>query len=618
VTTALPWYLRYFTPDYWQFTRYEYTAERTAAEVDYLTAALAAFAPGRRVLDLGCGTGRHAVELARRGYAVTGLDASAPALAMAAAAAATAGVEVVLHQADLLAAASWPASTVDAVVFVQGFGWGSDAEQLRLLRRARRLLAPGGLLVLDHSNASAILANFQAEAEFAADGVAYEMSRSYDPVTGRNLGEMRVRYPDGRVAVLPHDIRLYQPPEVRQMLLAAGFRVLRVDADFAAGLPVTPAARYVQFVAVADGTAGAGGRSGSAVESHRAPVPAGHLDLRWAPDEVDLVRSDVDAAWAAVRADADTARAYPLHDPYGAARLAPVLAGHFGCPVEPAQVVTGAGATGLLHGLAALAADGPVLAAPLGHPDLPARARALGAEVLVPAEDPAGLAAAVAAVHPALVLLDRPGVTGEIWPLPAVRELAEAVAAAGALLVVDETCAAYAGPAASAVPLTGAVGSLVVVRSLSKGYCCGGLRAGYAVCSPAAGAAVRASVPPLAVSELSLAGAIELLRRADVFGPLRKRVAEVKPAVVELLAGAGVEVAPGDPRLPWVLVRAAAAGSVDETVAALANWRLAGRPLSRVDGEPTGWVRVSVPLAGEREAAFRAALAPATALGARG
>jgi len=631
VTDAPPWYLRYFTPDYWQFTRYEYTAERTSTEVDYLAGVLAR-APGRRVLDLGCGTGRHAVALAARGFAVTGVDASAPALALAAAAASAAGVELPLHQVDLLTAAPWPVSTVDAVIFVQGFGWGSDAEQSRLLRRVRRVLAPGGLLVLDHSNVSAILANFQAEAEFSADGVSYQMSRAYDPVTGRNLGEMRVRYPDGRVAVLPHDIRLYQPPEVRRMLLAAGFQVLGADADFTAGAPVRIGTRYVQFVAAADPVVGAGGRPGSAVESHRAPVPPDHLDLRWAPDEVEYVRSEVDAAWGSVESTVDAARAYPLHDPYGSARLAPVLADHFGCALQPEQVLTGAGATGLLHALAGLAGTGPVLAEPLGHPDLPARARALGAEVLV-AGDPlppvgelgglAGLAAAIRRQRPALVVLDRPGVTGEIWPVAAVRALASAVQESGALLVLDETCAAYAGPATSAVPLTAEVDSLVVLRGMSKGYCCGGLRAGYAICSPPVAAELRAAVPPLGVSELGLAGAIALLRRGDIFGPLRARIAEVKPAAAGWLGAAGFEVRPGDPRLPWVLVRtpggSGAAGSAGlagadgpaGTVAALAGYRLAGRPLSRVDGQPTGWVRVSVPLSAERAAALRAALVPA-------
>lgn len=50
--------------------------KNTLAEVDFLVEALA-IAPGQRVLDMGCGTGRHAIELARRGFSVTGVDISA-------------------------------------------------------------------------------------------------------------------------------------------------------------------------------------------------------------------------------------------------------------------------------------------------------------------------------------------------------------------------------------------------------------------------------------------------------------------------------------------------------------------------------------------------------------
>lgn len=46
--------------------------KNTLAEVDCLLEELA-LPPGGSLLDVGCGTGRHAVELARRGYAVTGL-----------------------------------------------------------------------------------------------------------------------------------------------------------------------------------------------------------------------------------------------------------------------------------------------------------------------------------------------------------------------------------------------------------------------------------------------------------------------------------------------------------------------------------------------------------------
>ena len=67
--------------------------KNTVAEVDFLIEELH-IPPGGTVFDVGCGTGRHSIELARRGYAVTGLDLSSEMLARAATAARTAGLAV--------------------------------------------------------------------------------------------------------------------------------------------------------------------------------------------------------------------------------------------------------------------------------------------------------------------------------------------------------------------------------------------------------------------------------------------------------------------------------------------------------------------------------------------
>jgi cyclopropane fatty-acyl-phospholipid synthase-like methyltransferase len=67
--------------------------KNTVAEVDFLIEALD-LRPGAKVLDVACGTGRHAIELARRGYCVTGLDLSAGMLQQARKDAEAAGVQV--------------------------------------------------------------------------------------------------------------------------------------------------------------------------------------------------------------------------------------------------------------------------------------------------------------------------------------------------------------------------------------------------------------------------------------------------------------------------------------------------------------------------------------------
>ena len=67
--------------------------KNTVREVDFLLEELA-LQPGDSVLDVGCGTGRHSIELAKRGYAVTGLDLSSEMLAKAKEASKAAGVSV--------------------------------------------------------------------------------------------------------------------------------------------------------------------------------------------------------------------------------------------------------------------------------------------------------------------------------------------------------------------------------------------------------------------------------------------------------------------------------------------------------------------------------------------
>ena len=72
--SAEPWYVGFFGEAFWTVATHEYTAERTEREADYLAAVLTDAAPGRRVVDLGCGTGRHAMALARRGFDAVGAD----------------------------------------------------------------------------------------------------------------------------------------------------------------------------------------------------------------------------------------------------------------------------------------------------------------------------------------------------------------------------------------------------------------------------------------------------------------------------------------------------------------------------------------------------------------
>lgn len=595
----IPWYASYFAPQWWEVADHEYTSERTAAEVAYLAGVLRG-APGRRVLDVGCGTGRHAIGLAALGFDVVGLDVSAWAVASARRLARAAQVAAQFTEVDLLRSVFWPLPSqwqADAAICVQSFGWGGDAQQERLLRTVRRHLAPDGLLVLDHSSATAILRHHVPYAEFRVDGLQADFHRAYRALTGRSAGRIDVRTATTDVQ-LYDDIRLYQPPEVRALLEKAGFSVEAVDADFTGGAEVTSDTRYVQFIARNHAD-----RAAPAVKSWTGADPAPDLlDLRWTPDEYDFVRDAVEEALFTVDG-AGVARGYSVTDPYGGRRAASVVSHHFGVAVRPDTVTFGAGATGLLQSLAMLAAPGPLLYAHGGHPDAPAWVRRFGGQAIAVA--PAELADGIGENQPAMAVVDRPTISGDLVDLSVVADLAETAAAYGTLLVVDEAYATYAGPRASAVSLVPDHDNLIVVRSMSKGYCCGGLRAGFAVASAAATRLLREYATPLAISETSMAACLALLEAGDMFGELRQRIAAVKPLASLRLRAAGCTVRDGSPILPWVTVRA----EPDIRAHLLARGLLVKDPFD-LGGTP--WLKVALPLSVQRLSRFEAAL-PATA-----
>lgn len=109
-----------------------------------LVAALLTESGGRSVLDAGCGTGRVAIELARRGFAVTGVDADPEMLA----AARVKAPELAWAQADLAELADLPADRFDLVLLAGNVMIFLEPEtEGRVLGNLAARLAPGGLLV---------------------------------------------------------------------------------------------------------------------------------------------------------------------------------------------------------------------------------------------------------------------------------------------------------------------------------------------------------------------------------------------------------------------------------------------------------------------------------------
>lgn len=210
------------------------TVGKAPAEVDQVV-ALAGLRPGERVLDMPCGVARHAVELARRGLRVTGVDLSPAYLERARAAAADAGVALELHHGDMRDFRRAGAFDV-ALNLWTSFGYFEDpADDERTAANLAASLRPGGRLVMELVPKETICRTFRARdwRELPGGALLLEERRlSLDLGWISNTWRL---WTGDRWVVQRFGHRLYSATELRRLLLAAGFATVECFGGLAGG-----------------------------------------------------------------------------------------------------------------------------------------------------------------------------------------------------------------------------------------------------------------------------------------------------------------------------------------------------------------------------------------------
>ena len=206
-------------------------------------ARLARCGTGARILDAGCGNGRHSLSLARAGFQVVGLDRSRSLLAAARRAA---------------GAARWPrfvrgsyatvplkSTAFDAVLWLgTALGYLGDGGDRMALREFRRVLAPGGRLVIETLHRDALGVGLREREERPLPGgETLCFDRCFDRQRGVMHEEQRLQ--DGVRADPPraYELRVYGEDELHRMLEEAEFEVVRRYASLRGEgepSPITP------------------------------------------------------------------------------------------------------------------------------------------------------------------------------------------------------------------------------------------------------------------------------------------------------------------------------------------------------------------------------------------
>ena len=230
------WWRSWFGPGYLALYD-DYLAERTPVEIDRLEALLS-LRPPLRILDLPCGQGRHAIELARRGYDVTGVDLSPFLLKVAEERGRVAGVRVRWLSGDMREPIAGERFDVVLNLFTSLGYFADEADDRKVVDAAAAMLVPGGRFLLEVINGERLMASFQEREWFTVGQAAVVERRSLDRSARRMVVERTVTTAD-ETEINLHAIRLYSRHDVDAILRVAGFGRVDLYGDWS-GEPLTP------------------------------------------------------------------------------------------------------------------------------------------------------------------------------------------------------------------------------------------------------------------------------------------------------------------------------------------------------------------------------------------
>jgi SAM-dependent methyltransferase len=190
--------------------------------------------PVRSVLDLGCGTGGHALVLARNGFEVTGVDRSSAMLKEAERKAREMGADVSWMAGDIRRL-ELRRSFDAAIMMFAVLGYQvEDVDVVATLKSVRRHLAPGGVLAFDVWHGPTVVAEGPSERRrrFERDGVSVErVSRgTLDPQRSTcrvdiSLHELN-EHGSGGTFTEHHEMRYFFPDEIERFVSETGFELM--------------------------------------------------------------------------------------------------------------------------------------------------------------------------------------------------------------------------------------------------------------------------------------------------------------------------------------------------------------------------------------------------------
>lgn len=224
-TLSPTWWKTAFGASYIALYGPRLTVEDTKKEVDFIEQNLK-LKKGAKILDLACGQGRHAIELASRGYDVTGVDYSSYLLSLAKKNMKDKGVKMKFVRGDMRSLGF--KNEFDVVVnLFTAFGYfHKESDHIKTLRSVCRSLKEGGIFLLDTVNPDFLKKHF-------IHGVARPLQEGKGMVEHFFTTDKRwiMRINSGKNSRVS-STRVFDRSELKQLFNTAGFTVKKMWGNF--------------------------------------------------------------------------------------------------------------------------------------------------------------------------------------------------------------------------------------------------------------------------------------------------------------------------------------------------------------------------------------------------
>jgi len=225
-----PWWEDLFNDDFIRAME-KLTDSQIKREADFIEDSLGV-AAGAMVLDLACGTGRHAIELSKRGYNVVGFDLSLAMLARAADEAEERNAQLNFVQGDMREM-TFNEMFDGIYCWSTSFGFFEEEKNMNVIQRVHHALKKGGQFLLDVVNRDYVARQSPSLVWFEGDGAICMDEMQVDWITSRMKIKRTMMIDDGRSREIEFSMRLYALHELGKMLHDAGFRVAEVSGRVA-------------------------------------------------------------------------------------------------------------------------------------------------------------------------------------------------------------------------------------------------------------------------------------------------------------------------------------------------------------------------------------------------